>query len=187
MKLILGLGNTGTKYSDTPHNAGFVALDMLKAELERKGFTCTAWTLKKSDESEVSEIFNEKGMRVAALAKPQTFMNLSGRAAQKLLKTYSIKDRSDIMVVYDELDIRLGEFKFSPVKNSRTHNGINSIITSIGNGFTSLRIGCDNRSSRQISGLDYVLKRYSAKETETLKFAITESINLHVISFLGLL
>lgn len=186
MKLLVGLGNPGKQFERTPHNAGFDFIELVKMAFDQLGYQSTPWTLLSKEQSEISEIYEPSGKKFAVLAKPQTFMNLSGRAVQLLVNKYGIKDRADILVGYDELDIPLGKFKYSPVKNSRTHKGINSIMSTVGKEVQSLRIGVDNRKTHRIPGEDYVLKHYSETEYSTLKQACLEAITLHLKFFLGL-
>jgi len=186
MKVIVGLGNPGGQYNKTPHNAGFMAMDIIHSYLMNSGYICSEWNNKKKEKSEISEILTPSRKRFALLVKPMTFMNLSGSAMYQLIKSYGIKDLNELLVIYDELDIMLGKFKYSPVRNSHTHKGIASIINTIGKNFHSLRIGVDNRGDRRISGSSLVLKRYSEDDLVTLNRAISDAIELHVKPFLGL-
>ncbi len=186
MKLIIGLGNPGKQFERTPHNAGFIAISEIASALESKGAQRTEWKSSSKEKSVVSEVFLEN-KKVAVLAMPQTYMNLSGGAVQALMHAYGIKEPSDVLVIYDELDIALGGYKYSPVKNSPTHKGIASILMTVGKEVHSLRIGVEHRSNRLIPGEDYVTRPYSDSELQTLKTAISEAIAMHVYSFLGLL
>lgn len=187
MKLIVGLGNPGREFDNTPHNAGFLAVDLIARELQQNGYMVSPWSIAKQEKAELSEVFDQVGRRLVVLAKPQTYMNLSGFAVQRIMQRYGIKEQQDVLVVYDELDISLGSYKYSPVKNSRTHKGIASIMSTIGQSVQSLRIGVDNRKNTPIPGDAYVLRRYSAEEQIVLSRGILEAIALHLKSFLGLL
>ncbi len=186
MKLIVGLGNPGKQFDRTPHNAGFELLDRAKIALEKLGLSVSAWTLLQKEQAEISEIYTAEGQKIAVLAKPQTYMNLSGKAVQLIINKYGLKNHNDILICYDELDIPLGKFKYSPVKNSRTHKGIDSIMSTVGKDLHSLRIGVDNRKIRQIPGEDYVLRHYTDDEMSTLKRACDEAFLQHLKEFLGL-
>lgn len=153
-KLIVGLGNTGLEYSKTRHNAGFLFLDELATQdfLETKKFK--------------SEISKKDGV---ILAKPTTYMNNSGEAVQTIKQFYKL-DNSDILVVYDDLDIEGGKYKLQQ-KGPHVHNGVNSVYKHIGEGFWHLRIGIDFRNIEErklIAGRDYVLGKFSEKENATI-------------------
>lgn len=185
MKLIVGLGNPGKQFENTPHNAGFMAVDGLARELVGRACSVTAWTQSRHEKSEMAEVY-QNNKKIAVLTKPQTYMNLSGGAVQQVMASYGIKDPQDVLVIYDELDIKLGEFKYSPIKNSRTHKGINSVLATVGKQVHSLRIGVDTRKNHLIPGEDFVLQRYSTVELELLQNAIKRAIPLHVLPFLAL-
>jgi PTH1 family peptidyl-tRNA hydrolase len=184
MKLLVGLGNPGKQYDNTPHNAGFLFIDTVAIFLQQQGYALSSWQELKG-KSLLCEVIKEGVGTVAVLVKPITFMNLSGGAVQQVMAKYGIKEKTDLLVIYDELDLRLGEAKYSPVKNSRTHKGINSVMTTVGGGFTSLRIGVDNRENRSIPGEAYVLRHYSPPEQSLLKRAINDSIEQYVLEFIG--
>ncbi|MCC7304345.1 peptidyl-tRNA hydrolase [bacterium] len=186
MKILVGLGNPGKEFEKTPHNAGFIALDLLVRKLQSMGFSVESWHEIKKEKSMVSEVFSEDGRRVAVLVKPQTFMNLSGGAVQQVMAKYGVKSAEDVMIIYDELDITLGEFKYSPIKNSRTHKGISSVISTVGKAVHSLRIGVENRANKHIPGQDYVVRSYSEKELLELSSAGERAIEQHVLDFLEL-
>ena len=134
MKLIVGLGNPGIEYQFTPHNAGFLAIDRL-AEVcgvsvsNRRGKALTAKA------------------RVAGqdvlLAKPETFMNLSGMSVAALLQDLELeKPAEDLIVIYDELDIPLGQFKIKERGSANRHNGIISILSALGTEeWTRIKLG----------------------------------------------
>ena len=187
MKIIVGLGNPGKEFDRTPHNAGFMSLDAIAMDLANKGYNVEAWREIKKERSFVSEVTSGNGVKLAVLVKPQTYMNLSGGAVQQVAQKYGVKNAEDILIIYDELDIQLGAFKYSPIRNSRTHKGIASVISTVGKTVHSLRIGVDNRVVHHIPGEDYVVKPYSENEVVSLKQAILKAIPLHVHQFLGLI
>lgn len=186
MKILVGLGNPGKEFEKTPHNAGFIALDILAKQLQNLGYVVEDWREIKKEKSVLSEVFTGDGRRIAVLVKPQTYMNLSGGAVQQVMAKYGAKNPDDVMIIYDELDIALGDFKYSPIKNSRTHKGIASVISTVGKTVHSLRLGVDNRTIRQIPGQDYVIRAYSASELQSLSQAAERAIAQHVMEFLGL-
>lgn len=187
MKIIVGLGNPGKEYERTPHNAGFIAIDLVVRELQLKGFSIEKWQDSKKEKSQLCEVYNQQGQRVVVLVKPQTYMNLSGGAVQQVMSKYGVKTAEDVMIMYDELDIPLGAFKYSPIKNSRTHKGISSVISTVGKTVHSLRIGVDNRTIRLIPGQDYVVRPYAVAELQQLTDAALKGIQQHVFPFLGLI
>lgn len=184
MKIIVGLGNPGKEYAQTPHNAGFIAIEQLVRFLERLRYQVSTWTEVKKERSKIAEVYSENKGRVAVLVMPQTFMNLSGGAVQQIMQKYGLKDASDLLIIYDELDIDLGRFKYSPIKNSRTHKGIASVISTVGKSVHSLRIGVNNRKNSPIPGSDYVLRQYNQEELTQLLSAISQGIEQHVLPFL---
>jgi PTH1 family peptidyl-tRNA hydrolase len=117
--LIVGLGNPGIEYQFTPHNFGFLAVDRiadaLKVEVARR--QCKALTAQA-----------KIGWKKVVLAKPETFMNLSGLAVQALLGRYELRSEADLIVIYDELDLPLGTIRIRERGSSAGHNGMKSII-----------------------------------------------------------
>lgn len=143
MKLIVGLGNPSKNYSNNRHNVGYMVVDVLAKEWkldwtpDRK-----LETLKALKETEGTEIL---------LAKPATFMNQSGKAVKKLITHYSLPT-PDLWVIYDDLDIALGDYKIQKGKGPKDHKGVLSIDKEIGSkDFWHVRVGVENRKSRQKS------------------------------------
>lgn len=133
MKLIIGLGNPGKEHAGTRHNAGFDMVNALAKKYEAD------WKTVKSRFADCAKITVDN--QTVILAKPQTFMNLSGRSAVALLNFYKIKP-SDLLVVQDELDLEPGTFTFTHGGRSGGHHGIDSIQQSLpGMNFTRLRLG----------------------------------------------
>jgi PTH1 family peptidyl-tRNA hydrolase len=130
--LIIGLGNPGAEYQDTPHNLGFRVIDRLA---ERHAVRVT----RKENGALVG--LGEIAHKGVALAQPQTFMNLSGHAVKGLLERYGLTpDR--LIVVYDELDLPWGSLRIKPKGSAAGHNGMKSIIGSVGtNEFARVRLG----------------------------------------------
>ncbi|PJA13043.1 hypothetical protein CO112_02845 [Candidatus Dojkabacteria bacterium CG_4_9_14_3_um_filter_150_Dojkabacteria_WS6_41_13] len=186
MKILVGLGNPGKEYERTPHNAGFITLDLLAVNLRGLGYVVEDWHEIKKEKSILSEVFSGDGRRIAVLVKPQTYMNLSGGAVQQVMAKYGVKSAEDVLIIYDELDIALGLFKYSPIRNSRTHKGIGSVISTVGKTVQSFRIGVDNRTIRYIPGQDYVVMAYTTAELSSLSQAADKGIAQHVLPFLGL-
>ena len=133
VKLIVGLGNPGIEYQFTPHNVGFLAVDRIAGELgvEVRNRQCRALTAR----AEISGV-------PVLLAKPETFMNLSGMSVRELLAKHDAKPESDLIVIQDELDFPLGTLRIHTRRSSAGHNGIESIIGELGTqDFLRIRIG----------------------------------------------
>src|SRR5580693_5158728 len=147
MRIIVGLGNTGSEYEWTPHNAGFWAIDQLA---ERSGIRITR------PESKALVGRGELSGEEVLLVKPQTMMNLSGVAVDLLLLRYKCKP-ADLIVLVDDVDIPWGALRIRERGSAGTHNGLKSIIGSIGTQeFLRIRLGV---GPEQIWGelRDYVL------------------------------
>lgn len=151
MIIIVGLGNPGEKFNHTRHNVGFEALDAFAA---KHGFP--AFEMQKKYDS----LTTEKDS--VLLAKPQTFMNESGKAVQKLLKN----KEAQLIVIHDDIDLEIGKLKIVKSRGSAGHKGIDSIIESVGNeNLARIRIGIATNES---SAKDIVLKKFSVSELEIL-------------------
>jgi PTH1 family peptidyl-tRNA hydrolase len=170
MKLIIGLGNPGEKYKKTRHNAGFLAMNALAS-----GLQATSYKLQANFNAEISEgiINNEK----IILAKPMTFMNNSGQAVRAVSDYYKINPE-DIIVIHDDLDIPIGEYKISKNKNSGGHKGVQSIIDHLGTkDFTRIRIGIMTENKKTPTE-KFVLERFSEEEMEVIKGVINKIVKL---------
>lgn len=133
MKLIVGLGNPGPQYELTPHNLGFLTVDRIASDygIAVKNRHCRAITGRV-----------EIGGDTVLLAKPETFMNLSGDAVRCLLEAHELRPESDLVVVYDELDLPLGTIRIRERGGSAGHNGMKSIFDALGTQeFLRIRLG----------------------------------------------
>jgi peptidyl-tRNA hydrolase, PTH1 family len=133
VKLIVGLGNPGDEYELTPHNLGFLAVDRIAGELgvEVKNRQCRALTARAV-----------LGDVPVLLAKPVTFMNLSGLSVRELVAKHDVQPESDLIVIQDELDFPLGKLRIHRARSSAGHNGIESIIDALGTkDFLRIRLG----------------------------------------------
>ena len=133
MKLIVGLGNPGYEYKLTPHNVGFLGVDRIASEhgVEIRNRQCRALTAR-----------IQVGDEPVLLAKPETYMNLSGLSVRELVAEYDLKPESDLIVLQDELDFPLGTLRIHTRRSSAGHNGIESIIGALGTqDFLRIRIG----------------------------------------------
>lgn len=162
MKVIVGLGNPGEKYAKNRHNAGFLALDVLarKPELSNHKFQ-----LANKFESEILKSDD------ILLVKPQTFMNRSGESVSGIVNFYKVAV-DDLIVVHDDLDIRLGEYKIQKGVGPKVHNGLTSVEERLGKAdFWRVRVGIDNRSENsefRMAGEDYVLADFTLEENAVL-------------------
>ena len=123
MKLIVGLGNPGPEYEDTPHNMGFLAVNRIAEQcgVEVRNRQCRALTAR-------AEIAGEPVL----LVKPETFMNLSGLSVRELVDEYEAVPSRDLIVIYDELDLPLGSIRVRKQGSSAGHNGMESIFGALG-------------------------------------------------------
>jgi len=164
MILIVGLGNPGRKFQKTRHNLGFLVLDRFK-----KKNKFPDWKLKKKFEAKISE--GKLGRKKIILAKPQTFMNDSGRAVKLLIAYYRLP-LTNLFVVHDDLDILLGKIKIVKTKGSAGHKGVQSIIDEIRNqNFIRFRIGIRPKiSNSEFETKDkFVLQKFNKEEIKILK------------------
>ncbi|MBA7621517.1 Peptidyl-tRNA hydrolase [subsurface metagenome] len=170
MKLIVGLGNPGRAYAHNRHNVGFICLNHFA---RRQGIKFD----KKRGKARIGigEVANNK----IVIAKPQTYMNLSGQSVSRLVKKLNI-NLNDLLIIYDDLDLPPGKIRIRQGGSSGGHKGIDSIISSLGSqDFSRLRIGIGRptttEGSDQISEADiiaYVLSDFTPEE----KQAITQVI-----------
>jgi PTH1 family peptidyl-tRNA hydrolase len=133
VKLIVGLGNPGMEYQFSPQNMGFLAVDRIAGNLgvEVRNRQSRALTARVVVEGET-----------VLLAKPETYMNLSGLSVRELVAEYEIQPESDLIVIQDELDFPLGTLRIHTRRSSAGHNGIESIIGALGTqDFLRIRIG----------------------------------------------
>ena len=133
MKLIVGLGNPGVEYQFTPHNLGFLAVDRIAEQcgVRVNNRNCRAQTARaRIGETEV------------VLAKPETFMNLSGQSVRELVQEYQAQPEQDLVLLYDELDLPFGTLRIRPRGRSAGHNGVESVIDALGTQeFVRIRMG----------------------------------------------
>lgn len=165
MYLVVGLGNPGKQYEQTRHNVGFIAIDELAKEL-----SITVDKLKFKSMIGEGRIGTEK----IILAKPQTFMNLSGQAVVELMNYYKV-DISNLIVIYDDIDLDVGKIRIRKSGSSGTHNGMRNIIYLLGKqDFPRIRIGV----SKPRNGQDlatFVLSKFDKTEVELVVEAIKKS------------
>ena len=164
MKLIVGLGNPGKEYENTRHNIGFMVLDDYLGNVK--------WSNKFNALYYESVLNGEKVIFV----KPLTFMNNSGNAVGEFVRYFNI-NIEDILIIQDDLDEAIGLYKLKVNSSSGGHNGIKSIIASLGSqSFPRLKIGIG--SAHADEAIDYVLGKFSKGEMEILneEFSIFRKI-----------
>jgi len=165
MKLVVGLGNPGAKYDGTRHNVGFAAVDLLA---KRHGLEWQAAP------RGIEALVANWRMGGAILAKPLTFMNLSGAAVVGLLQFYKIPVEEQLVIV-DETQLDLGRLRIRPDGSAGGHNGLKSLIASLGTiAFPRLRIGVGRGDTRRDLA-DHVLARFEPDERSVIEDAIARA------------
>jgi len=165
--LIIGLGNPGKEYELTRHNVGFLAIDDFA---DRNNFP--AWINKADLKSHIA--ISQMGQSRVILAKPNTFMNESGQAAQAVQHFYRIYN-PETVVVYDELAIKFGQIRARVSGSDAGHNGIKSLVSHIGDDFGRLRIGIANDFSGKANASDFVLGKFTKQEQSGLPAILKEA------------
>jgi peptidyl-tRNA hydrolase, PTH1 family len=164
VKLIVGLGNPGAQYKGTRHNIGFAVIDEI-ARRASVGF-----------ESAPAEAVIAKWRRPeggALLAKPLTFMNLSGQAVGELARYFKV-DVPDVLIVVDEVQLPLGRLRARARGSAGGHNGLKSVIAHLGDDFSRLRIGV-GRGEQQRDLADHVLSRFEKEEAAEVERMTTRA------------
>lgn len=165
MKMIVGLGNIGTRYDETRHNTGFMVVDQLARDYHLGAFTHL-----KQEAVAVSGMINgEKVM----LVKPTTFMNDSGRAVGPLVDYYDI-DLDDLVIVNDDLDMPVGKVRLKTHGASGGHNGLKSIISVLGTkNFNRVKVGIDHPQHGTV--VSHVLGKFSKEERPKFDQAVEQA------------
>jgi len=164
VKLIVGLGNPGAQYKGTRHNIGFAVIDEI-ARRAAVGF-----------ESVPAEAVIAKSRRPdggALLAKPLTFMNLSGQAVGEIARYFKV-DVPDVLIVVDEVQLPLGRLRARARGSAGGHNGLKSVIAHLGDDFSRLRIGV-GRGEQQRDLADHVLSRFEKEEAAEVERMTTRA------------
>lgn len=161
--LVVGLGNPGSEFDGTRHNVGFAVIDLLERRHHGR--------LKSGKERALVDEVRIGDKRVA-LAKPTTFMNLSGESVSPLVRRFGIDDVKALVVVHDELDLPTGTVRVKIGGGLAGHNGLRSIKAHLhDDGFVRVRIGVGKPPSKE-QGADHVLKRVGKADREALDLAI---------------
>jgi len=157
VKLIIGLGNPGIEYQFTPHNLGFLTIDRIANRLgiEVRNRQCRALTARTTMAGEP-----------VVLAKPETYMNLSGLSVRELAVEHQVDVSRDLIVIYDELDLPLGAIRIRQRGSSAGHNGMESILGALGTDeFLRIRLGI--APERKVAdGVKYVLTPFRKAQFE---------------------
>jgi len=181
--LIIGLGNPGSEYKNTRHNAGFMAIDFLAGSgakwKSEKNFVVAKGKTSIKLANELTGKAWDNGH--AYFIKPQTYMNLSGLAVMAAMQKYKIP-LTDIIVIHDDLDIQLGDIRIKTGGANAGHNGLKSISAAVGNDYRRIRIGigrpitmpteCQNKHNEIIN---WVLGRFTTTEKIAI-FKVIESM-----------
>ena len=158
MKLIVGLGNPGKEYQNTRHNIGF---DFVDYYLEKKNIH-EKWN-KKFDGLYLQTMIQDEKV---VFLKPQTFMNLSGNSVRKIMDYFSISV-DDLLVIVDDMDLLIGNYRLRASGSSAGHNGLKNIEANIGtSSYKRLKIGISKNDD--VSAKDYVLGHISKTESKQL-------------------
>jgi peptidyl-tRNA hydrolase, PTH1 family len=159
VKLIVGLGNPGIEYQFTPHNLGFLTIDRIANNLgiEIRNRQCQALTARTTIGSEA-----------VILAKPETYMNLSGLSVRELAAEHQVDVKSDLIVIYDELDLPLGTLRIRQRGSSAGHNGMESVLGALGTDeFLRIRLGI--APDRKVTdGVKYVLTPFRKAQLKVI-------------------
>lgn len=155
-------GNPGNEYEKTRHNVGFKAIDKIAENLKIS-------MSKNKFDAIIGEGFC--GTEKVILVKPQTYMNLSGTSIKQIVDFYKL-DLSNLIVIYDDIDISLGKIKIKPSGSSGTHNGMRNIVAMLSSEeFARIRIGTD-KPKFNMNLADYVLMNMTKEEEQVLEPAI---------------
>lgn len=157
--IIVGLGNKGLEYRNTRHNIGFMVIGEVAKKLNL--------TFKKSECKSLTATYYVKG-KPQVLAKPQTYMNLSGQSVKELMGKYK-ESIDNVVVICDDIDLPIGSIRIRKSGSGGTHNGLKNIISETGSKeFIRIRIGVGAKPNKEMDLADYVLGRFSKMELEEL-------------------
>ena len=169
MKLIVGLGNYPKKYIKTRHNFGFLAVDFIAKKFEFSNFK---WERKFFGQTSEGNIYKEK----IILLKPETYMNMSGKSVTAVANFYKIKP-SNIWVLFDDIDLNFGTIRYRAKGSSGGHNGIKSIISSLGTKeFPRIKFGINNEMRERIPIETFVLQNFNAEEWKKIPYILNEGL-----------
>lgn len=157
--ILVGLGNPGEKFNQTRHNVGFMAVDFFA-----KKNSFPEFTLSKKYDALISE---KEG---TILAKPETFMNESGKAVKKITLQ---RKKIPLIIIHDDMDLPLGKFKIVVNRGSAGHKGVESVIKSIGNNkLIRIRVGIQPENGKPKNREQFVIKNFTKEEEKKLHVPI---------------
>ena len=165
MKIVVGLGNPGAQYANTPHSVGFETVDAIAADLG------AAWEEKRQFKALLARgVFAGQSV---ILVKPQTFMNLSGESVAPIVR-YSNATPDDLLVIQDDIDLPVGRMRIRKGGSCGGHNGIRNVIERLGtNGFVRLKIGVGKDRENVIG---HVLGKFDPETRKTIDVVIAEAV-----------
>lgn len=169
MKLIVGLGNVGEEYLNTRHNLGFMVIDEIC-----KKFKLNIKTERKLKADMCITIIDGE---TTILAKPTTYVNLSGDSVSKIANFYKIQSQ-DIWVISDDLALDFGVVRVRVGGSSGGHNGLKDIIAKVGDDFTRFRVGIKNDMLEIVPTEKFVLQKFNKDETEKLDGLVKKTAEL---------
>lgn len=165
--LIVGLGNPGLKYKKTRHNVGFMFLDEVAKANQ------VTFSINKNLQCEIAEVYINKEKHF--LVKPITYMNLSGDSVYKVMNYYNI-DINNLIVIYDDMDLDVGQIRIRKNGSAGGHNGMKSIINNLNSQeYKRIRIGIGKPSH---SSIDFVLGQFSKNDEVVILGAIEKAPNI---------
>lgn len=167
MYIIVGLGNPGKEYQNTRHNIGFDVIDKLA---EEEGFS----VLEKKHKAIIGKGY--VGGQKCVLAKPQTFMNLSGESVRELIDYYKVDESSELIVISDDISLDVGQIRVRKKGSAGGHNGLKNIISHLGHGdFMRVKMGVGEKP-KGWDLADYVLGRFSGPERKMMDEAALQAV-----------
>lgn len=167
MIIIVGLGNIGQEYNQTRHNIGFEIVDKLAEDFQ------TNFKIQPKLQAGIAEL-NHEGQKII-LAKPTTYMNLSGLAVDHLLRNFKASPQN-LRIIHDDISLPLGTLRWRSNGSAGGNNGLKSIIESIGAEFWRLKVGVD-QPPIEIPTKKWVLSRFQSQDQENLEKTIKTAIN----------
>ena len=164
MKIIAGLGNPGKEYENTKHNVGFLTIDILAEKYDIK-----------VNKIKFKGLVGEGmiGTEKVILVKPQTYMNLSGQCVREIVAFYKL-DMEDLVVIYDDIDLPMGNLRIRKKGSAGTHNGMRSIIYDLqDDGFPRVRVGIGGERKGDLA--NYVISGFSGDDRKLIEEAIVKA------------
>ena len=164
MKIIAGLGNPGKEYENTKHNVGFLTIDILAEKYDIK-----------VNKIKFKGLIGEGmiGTEKVILVKPQTYMNLSGQCVREIVAFYKL-DMEDLVVIYDDIDLPMGNLRIRKKGSAGTHNGMRSIIYDLqDDGFPRVRVGIGGERKGDLA--NYVISGFSGDDRKLIEEAIVKA------------